>query len=96
MITMNISLNKELVKIVDREIKTQKYANRSEFFRDLIRRQYVIQESFSSKKEYYQTLNNTMKDWNDPISDNLLKSDYAIIKRRKKHAKFIGISELKK
>jgi Arc/MetJ-type ribon-helix-helix transcriptional regulator len=41
MITMNISLNKGLAEIVDKQIKKKKYANRSEFFRDMIRKQYV-------------------------------------------------------
>ncbi len=41
MVTMNISLNKELAEIVEYEVKHKKYANRSEFFRDLIRKQYI-------------------------------------------------------
>ncbi|MEK7648714.1 MAG: ribbon-helix-helix domain-containing protein [Patescibacteria group bacterium] len=41
----NISLNKGLAQIVTTEIRKKKYANRSEFFRDLIRRRYVLRES---------------------------------------------------
>jgi len=41
----NISLNKGLARIVTTEIRKKKYANRSEFFRDLIRRRYVLRES---------------------------------------------------
>jgi len=44
MVTMNISLNKELADFVDKEVKTKKYANRSEFFRDMIRTIYVWNE----------------------------------------------------
>lgn len=40
----NISLNGALAKIVEKEIKIKKYASRSEFFRDLVRRQYVHEE----------------------------------------------------
>jgi Arc/MetJ-type ribon-helix-helix transcriptional regulator len=41
MATYNISMNDELDVIVTTEMKRKKYANRSEFFRDLIRKQYV-------------------------------------------------------
>ncbi len=41
MINYNISVNKELSDIVEREIKIGKYANRSEFFRDMIRDMFV-------------------------------------------------------
>lgn len=44
MITINISLNKELADIVEHEVKTKKYANRSEFFRDLIRTNYILND----------------------------------------------------
>jgi Arc/MetJ-type ribon-helix-helix transcriptional regulator len=37
----NISINPELSVIVDREMKRRRYANRSEFFRDLIRKSFV-------------------------------------------------------
>lgn len=37
----NISINDELAIIVDRIMKERKYANRSEFFRDLIRKFYI-------------------------------------------------------
>ena len=41
----NISLNDALAQIVEQEIRTKKYANRSEFFRSLIRNQYVDTDS---------------------------------------------------
>lgn len=47
----NISLTKDLAQIVTVEIKRKKYANRSEFFRDLIRRRYVINECHHSIEE---------------------------------------------
>lgn len=37
----NISINTELSQIIDREMKRKKFANRSEFFRDLIRKSYL-------------------------------------------------------
>ncbi|MBI2483563.1 ribbon-helix-helix protein, CopG family [Candidatus Uhrbacteria bacterium] len=44
MATYNISLNDELARIVDIEIKEKKYSSRSEFFRDLVRQKYVTHE----------------------------------------------------
>jgi len=41
--TYNISINPELAQVVEKEIKQGKYANRSEFFRDLIRK-FLLQE----------------------------------------------------
>lgn len=40
----NISLGTELSKIVEREMKRRKFSNRSEFFRDLVRRVFVDEE----------------------------------------------------
>lgn len=40
----NISLNDELALVVDTEIKMRKYSSRSEFFRDLVRQRYVMDE----------------------------------------------------
>ena len=45
MINYNISLNNELAQIVEQKIQEGKYANRSEFFRELIRHIFVFQES---------------------------------------------------
>ena len=42
MTTFNISLNPELAEIVEIAIKKWKYANRSEFFRDLVRKYYML------------------------------------------------------
>ncbi|MBT4937421.1 ribbon-helix-helix protein, CopG family [Candidatus Peregrinibacteria bacterium] len=41
MATYNISLNDELDELVKTEMKRMKYANRSEFFRELVRKQYL-------------------------------------------------------
>lgn len=41
MATYNISINNELDMIIKSEMKKGRYANRSEFFRDLIRERYV-------------------------------------------------------
>ena len=41
----NISLNPALAREVERTIKKRKYANRSEFFRHLIR-QYCLEEDY--------------------------------------------------
>jgi len=46
MINYNISINKELAQIVEQKIKEGKYANRSEFFRELIRRLFVMDKTF--------------------------------------------------
>jgi Arc/MetJ-type ribon-helix-helix transcriptional regulator len=48
MINYNISLNKELAQIVEKKIKSGKYANRSEFFREMIRKMFVFGD-----KEYF-------------------------------------------
>lgn len=76
MVTMNISINEELVKVIDIEIKKKKYANRSEFFRDLIRKTFVDdKEDFVYSKDYYKMLNYTLRDWNDPSNDNLFSAE---------------------
>jgi len=46
MINYNISINKELAQIVEQKVKEGKYANRSEFFRELIRRLFVMDKTF--------------------------------------------------
>lgn len=75
MITMNISLNKELAEVVDREVKAQKFANRSEFFRELVRnieRRRIVEKDL----EYYKMLDYSLKDaWDDPSNDNIFKMD---------------------
>lgn len=37
MITYNISLNKELAQLVDKQLQYGRFANRSEFFRQILR-----------------------------------------------------------
>lgn len=45
MTTYNISINNELDFIIKSEMKKGCYANRSEFFRELIRNRYVIKQN---------------------------------------------------
>jgi Arc/MetJ-type ribon-helix-helix transcriptional regulator len=40
-INYNISINEELAEIVEQMMKAGRYTNRSEFFRDLIRKYYI-------------------------------------------------------
>ncbi len=42
--TYNISLNKELAELVDEQLKQGRFANRSEFFRQLLRHAFFSQE----------------------------------------------------
>ncbi len=41
MTTYNISINDELAEVLERVMHERRYSNRSEFFRDLIRRFYL-------------------------------------------------------
>lgn len=41
MVHYNISINDELAELVEQMMKHGRYANRSEFFRDLIRKAYL-------------------------------------------------------
>lgn len=65
MINYNISINKELADVVDREIKVGKYANRSEFFRDMIRDMFVREdvdvEVISPRTQTYKKLKKEVK-----------------------------------
>jgi len=72
MVTINISLNEDLAEIVEKEMKEKKYASKSEFFRDLLRRQYVYNTSVSNK-DYYKTLDNTMGQWANSENNDLFK-----------------------
>jgi metal-responsive CopG/Arc/MetJ family transcriptional regulator len=51
MTTYSISLNDELADLVEHEIKSRKFANRSEFFRDLVRTKFLSSENTSSIEE---------------------------------------------
>lgn len=42
--TYNISINDELDVIVQQEMKRGKYANRSEYFRDLLRKTHIMND----------------------------------------------------
>lgn len=46
MITYNISINNELAEVVENAIKNKKFANRSEFFRDLVRKFELENEEY--------------------------------------------------
>ena len=67
MITYNISLNKELAQIVDKQIKSGKFANRSEFFRQLLRSVFLsvekndIADDFIYSEPYYSELKQRVK-----------------------------------
>ena len=61
----NISINDELAVIVDKAMRERKYANRSQFFRDLIRRfyteEYIIEEVHPDDPDY-KYVNNRLDD----------------------------------
>ncbi|MFA7685353.1 MAG: ribbon-helix-helix domain-containing protein [Candidatus Gracilibacteria bacterium] len=75
MVTMNISITKDLAEFVDKEVKNKKYANRSEFLRHLIRKHYFMSQPKkmpSKNLEYYETLDHTLsKDWLDDANEDL-------------------------
>ncbi|MBI2578033.1 MAG: ribbon-helix-helix protein, CopG family [Candidatus Wildermuthbacteria bacterium] len=51
---INISLSKELHKVVEKELKRRKYSTKSEFFRDLLRMWVegrLLRELSESRKE---------------------------------------------
>ncbi len=45
MITYNISLNKELAQFVEKQVKLGKFANRSEFFRQILRSMFLLNKT---------------------------------------------------
>lgn len=53
MSTYNISLNKELADLVDKQLKEGKFANRSEFFRQLLRHAFFSQEQSTQNDWIY-------------------------------------------
>jgi len=65
MINYNISINKELADVVEKEMTIGKYANRSEFFRDLIRDIFVRRsldiEPILPKTKEYKEMNEQVK-----------------------------------
>lgn len=71
MITINISINEDLAKIVDHEVKDKKYANRSEFFRDLIRQKYVYKKKLPVDIDYYKALDKTLDFWKDKADNDI-------------------------
>ena len=75
MVTMNISITKDLAEFVDKEVKDKKFANRSEFFRHLIRKHYLMLQPKklpSKDLDYYRMLDYTLaKDWMDDENEDL-------------------------
>lgn len=64
--TYNISLNEDLSKIVDIQVKSGKFANRSEFFRQLIRFVFLSSKGndindFIYSEPYYSELKTRVK-----------------------------------
>ncbi len=65
MVTYNISLNEELDELVRASLKSGCYANRSEFFRDLLRHHYkrqgIIVEQLSADDPDYKMVQKMKK-----------------------------------
>ena len=68
--TFNISINADLVELMNHEMQTKRYGNRSEFFRDVLRRRYfqddvVIERVAPSDPDYklVQRRKKTAKGW---------------------------------
>ncbi|MCK5319803.1 hypothetical protein KAJ61_00255 [Candidatus Parcubacteria bacterium] len=64
--TYNISLNKELAVLVDKQVKLGKFANRSEFFRQLLRHAFFskthTQEDWIYSEPFFSELQNRVSD----------------------------------
>lgn len=58
--TYNISLNKELAELVDKQVKSGYFANRSEFFRQLLRHAFFsnrdTKEDWVYEKPFFSEL----------------------------------------
>lgn len=70
MVTYNISLNENLSKIVDKQMAAGKFANRSEFFRQLIRFVFLSNKGndindFIYSEPYYSGLKTRVKNMKD-------------------------------
>ena len=67
MITYNISLNKELAQLVEQQVKLGKFANRSEFFRQILRSIFLsnkadnIASDWLYSEPYYSELKQRVK-----------------------------------
>ena len=67
MITYNISLNQELARFVEKQIKLGKFANRSEFFRQILRSMFLsnktnsIDNDWLYKEPHYSELKQRVK-----------------------------------
>jgi len=80
MLHYNISINKELASIVEQEIKAGKYANRSEFFRDMIRDLFVRKNSLdiepiSKTTTEYREMKKALKNKKDFIPYETVKKN---------------------
>ena len=62
MINYNISLNEELAIIVEQEIKKGKYSNRSEFFREMIRKIFIVGKNEIDEKKHFNYLTRTLEE----------------------------------
>lgn len=51
MTTYSISLNNELAELVEKEMKSRRFSNRSEFFRDLVRNKFFPSENTAQIEE---------------------------------------------
>ncbi len=72
--TINIAINPELLVVVDKEMKKKKYTNRSEFFRDLIRKQFLEKQQSEEELFYKMLMNKNLSFWNNPEDDDIFKS----------------------
>ncbi|MBU0619805.1 MAG: ribbon-helix-helix domain-containing protein [Patescibacteria group bacterium] len=64
MITYNISLNQELAQLVDKQIEYGKFANRSEFFRQILRFVFLSNkaENFNNDWIYNEPYHNAIQE----------------------------------
>ena len=67
--TYNISLNKELADLVEKQVKSGCFANRSEFFRQMLREVFLLNNSEKEEDDwiyqepYISELNKRVEDY---------------------------------
>ncbi len=65
MLSYNISINEDLTKLVDKKVKEGKFANRSEFFRQLLRANFLEnQNDWIEQPPYKEELARRLKKLN--------------------------------
>lgn len=65
MLSYNISINEDLAKLVDKKVKDGKFANRSEFFRQLLRATFLEnQNDWTEQAPYKEELVRRVKKLN--------------------------------